>query len=60
MKVLAAILLILSLYKMHLCTKDWKDIVNKEVDDNNLMMAKGFIATESAIELFCSLFILFV
>lgn len=60
MKVLAAILLILSLCKMHTCIKDWGDIISMEIDKKNLIMVKGFLAIESAIEFFCSLFILFV
>lgn len=59
MKILAILLLIVSLYKMYVCTKNWVDIGRRDYNDNDILIVRGIIATESVIGFFCSMFILF-
>lgn len=64
MKILAIILLLISIFKFYLTTKDFSSYVNEsdfEVLDpeQGITITKGFISIDAVASLFCALFILF-
>lgn len=56
MKIIAAILLLIAMYKVYLCSKNWEDVFESE---EYIVFGKGVIFFESVVETICSLFILF-